>query len=203
VRIQALDISLLAYPTLTEAAHMLCVSASTLSRREDLVCERMGERDKRIPAGEVLRLAVVYRKRALSEVAAALIGCAREGSPQHTEQVQEQVQEEVERFFEQSASSALSESGFLAEAKRALPAELYEQVREVYGMSEIGTVVQSEDGRFDRSVRVREKHASRAADEHDLRSGRKTAEQLRLENELFAAFAGSARVDLSASRSLG
>jgi hypothetical protein len=40
-------------------------------------------------------------------------------------------------------------------------------------------------------------------DERDLRAGRKSAEQLRQENELFAPFARSARVDLAASRSLG
>jgi len=127
-----LDISLLAYPTLTEAARLLGVSASTLSRRDDLVCERMGERDKRIPAGEVMRLAVVYRKRSLGEVAADLIVRARERSPRDAEHVQE----EIERFFEQSESPAVSEGAFLAEAKRALPAELYEQVRRVYGASE-------------------------------------------------------------------
>jgi hypothetical protein len=127
-----LDISLLAYPTLTEAARLLGVSASTLSRRDDLVCERMGERDKRIPAGEVMRLAVVYRKRSLGEVAADLIGRARERSPRDAEHVQE----EIERFFEQSESSARSEGAFLTEAKRALPVELYEQVRRVYAAFE-------------------------------------------------------------------
>ncbi len=127
-----LDISLLAYPTLTEAARLLGVSASTLSRRDDLVVERMGERDKRVPAGEVMRLASVYRKRSLGEVAADLIGRALESSPQHAEHVQE----EVECFFEQSMPSARSESEFLAEAERALPAYLYEQVRRVYQASE-------------------------------------------------------------------
>jgi hypothetical protein len=196
---QTLDISLLAYPTLTEAARLLGVSASTLSRRNDLVVERMGERDKRIPAGEVMRLAVVYRKRSLGEVAADLIGRARESSPQHAEHVQE----EVERFFEQSMPSARSESEFLAEAERALPAHLYEQVRRVYEASGGGAGMRRGDDRFDRGVRALQKQAARAADERDLRSGRKSTEQLRQENELFAAFAGSARVDLAASRSLG
>jgi hypothetical protein len=126
-----LDISLLAYPTLTEAALLLGVSASTLSRRDDLACERMGERDKRIPAVEVMRLAAVYRKRSLGEVAADLIGRAQERSPEHAEHVRE----EVERFFEQSRPPMLSESEFLTEAERALPAELYEQVRRVYRAS--------------------------------------------------------------------
>jgi len=123
-----LDISLLAYPTLTEAGRLLGVSASTLSRRDDLACERMGERDKRVPAGEVMRLAAVYRKRALGEVAADLIARALERSPQDVEHVQE----EIERFFEQREPPVLSDGAFLAEAERALPPELYEQVRRVY-----------------------------------------------------------------------
>jgi hypothetical protein len=126
-----LDISLLAYPTLTEAALLLGVSASTLSRRDDLVCERMGDRDKRVPAREVMRLAAVYRKRSLGEVAADLIGRALERSPEHAEHVRE----EVERFFEQSRPAVLSEREFLAEAERVLPAELYEQVRRIYRAS--------------------------------------------------------------------
>lgn len=129
---QTLDISLLAYPTLTEAARLLGVSASTLSRRDDLVVERMGERDKRVPIGEVMRLAVVYRKRSLGEVAAGLIGRARESSPQYAEHVQE----EVERFFEQKEPLVLSDGAFLAEAERVLPSDLYEQVRRVYQASE-------------------------------------------------------------------
>jgi hypothetical protein len=196
---QTLDISLLAYPTLTEAARLLGVSASTLSRRDDLVVERMGERDKRIPAGEVMRLAVVYRKRSLGEVAADLIGHVWESSPQYAEHVQE----EVERFFEQKEPLVLSDGAFLAEAERALPADLYEQVRRVYQMSGGGAGMRRGDGRFDRGVRALQKQAARAADERDLRSGRRSTEQLRQENELFAAFAGSARVDLAASRSLG
>lgn len=127
----ALEISLLAYPTLTETARLLEVSASTLSRRDDLACERMGERDKRVPAGEVMRLAAVYRKRALSEVAADLIARAHERSPQHAEHVQE----EIERFFEQREPPGLPDGAFLAEAERGLPPELYEQVRRVYHVS--------------------------------------------------------------------
>jgi len=128
---QTLDISLLAYPTLTEAARLLGVSASTLSRRDDLQCERMGERDKRVSAGEVMRLAAVYRKRSLGEVAADLIARTRERAPEHAEHVRE----EVELFFEQSEPAGLSAGKFLAEAERALPADLYEQVRRVYRAS--------------------------------------------------------------------
>jgi hypothetical protein len=64
-------------------------------------------------------------------VAGDLIGRAQECSPEHAEHVRE----EVERFFEQSRPAVLSESEFLTEAERALPAELYEQVRRVYRAS--------------------------------------------------------------------
>ena len=128
---QTLDIPLLAYPTLTESARLLSVSASTLSRRGDLECERMGERDKRISAREVMRLAAIYRKRSLGEVAADLVARAQQGSPAYAEHVEE----EIERFFEDRSSSIPVESGFLEEAKRALPADLYEQVRQVYETS--------------------------------------------------------------------
>ncbi len=126
-----LDIPLTVYPTLTAAARLLDVSASTLSRRSDLECERMGERDKRVSAVEVMRLAAVYRKRALGEVAADLIAGAQERSPAYAELVQE----EIERFFEDRSSSRTVPRGFLAEARRALPPDLYEQVRLVYEAS--------------------------------------------------------------------
>lgn len=122
------DIPLVTYPTLTEAAGMLGVSGSTLSRRVDLRAERMGERDRRIPAAEVMRLAVVYRKRALNEVAADLIDYAHEHAPAHTGEVDEQVQ----RFFGVRGAPAVSGDAFLAEAKRTLPAELYAEVVRVY-----------------------------------------------------------------------
>lgn len=63
--------------------------------------------------------------------------------------------------------------------------------------------MQGQDEHLDVGVRAAEKQASRAQDERDLRSGRKSAMQLREENELFVSFARSARVDLAASRSLG
>jgi hypothetical protein len=129
---QTIDIPLLAYPTLTEVARLLGVSASTLSRRGDLVCERMGKRDKRITATEVMRLAALYRKRSLGEVATGLVHHAHEHAPQH----EGHVREEIERFFEQREPAVVSPDQFLAEAERALPVELYEQVRRVYRASE-------------------------------------------------------------------
>ncbi len=56
---------------------------------------------------------------------------------------------------------------------------------------------------FDFHARAAEKQASRDRDERDLRSGRKSVEQLCRENELLAPLAQTARVDIAASRSLG
>jgi hypothetical protein len=53
------------------------------------------------------------------------------------------------------------------------------------------------------SARAKEKEASRCRDEKDLASGRKSAAQLRRENEVFGQLASSARVRIIASRSLG
>jgi hypothetical protein len=59
------------------------------------------------------------------------------------------------------------------------------------------------DESYDFHARAAEKQASRDEDERDLRSGRKSVEQLCRENELLAPFARTARVDVAASRSLG
>lgn len=63
--------------------------------------------------------------------------------------------------------------------------------------------MQDKDEHLDVRARAAQKQASRKQDERDMRTGRKSAEQLRRENELLAPFARTARVDLAASRSLG
>jgi hypothetical protein len=63
--------------------------------------------------------------------------------------------------------------------------------------------MQNEDEHLDVRAGAARKRISREQDERDLRTGHKSAEQLRRENELLAPFARSARVDLAASRSLG
>jgi DNA-binding transcriptional regulator YdaS (Cro superfamily) len=122
-----LDTPLIAYPTLTEAARLLAVSASTLSRRDDLRAERMGERDRRLPAGEVMRLAALYRKRSLNEVAADVVDYAAQHAPKQATAVEGQ----IEAFFAEHQAQALK-GAFLDEARRALPDELYREVERVY-----------------------------------------------------------------------
>jgi hypothetical protein len=59
------------------------------------------------------------------------------------------------------------------------------------------------DAKISMNARAKEKEASRRRDERELASGRKSAAQLRRENEVFGELASSARVRLLASRSLG
>lgn len=119
---------LVAYPTLSRAAALLAVSPSTLSRREDLEFEAMGERDKRIPGLEVLRLATVFRKRPLQEVAADLVAYAHSHAPASSAQIEASLTAHVERLEAQLAR----EREFLAEARRSLPRALYREVEQTY-----------------------------------------------------------------------
>ena len=116
--------SLKAYPNLRAAARMIGVSASTLSRRSDLNAEPRGERDRVVPATELLRLAAVYRQRSLNDVAQDLVDYARNVSDTDGTRVAE----EVERFFESRGITDDRREEFLALARRLLPAGLYEDV---------------------------------------------------------------------------
>lgn len=127
--------SLQAYPNIRTAAEIIGVSASTLSRRADLFAERRGERDRVLPATEVLRLAAIFRKRSLNDVAQDLIDhVARTSAGEAT-----RVEEEVEVFFEGRTISDDRRDEFLALARRLLPASLYKEVEAT--VSEQGTAL--------------------------------------------------------------
>lgn len=87
--------SLQAYPNTTEAAKMLGVSPSTISRRQDLAGERRGERDFVLAPAEVLRLGAIYRKRSLNDVAQALLERAEPAAPSE----RAAIEKEVEQYF--------------------------------------------------------------------------------------------------------
>lgn len=117
--------SLRAHPNTRAAAKMLGIAPSTLSRRGDLSTERRGERDRVLAPGEVLRLATVYRKRSLNDVARDLIELAREeSSPEDAGAVEN----EVESFFEGRVLSGEDRDEFLATARRLLPPRLLAEV---------------------------------------------------------------------------
>jgi hypothetical protein len=116
--------SLRAYPNISTAARMLGVATSTLSRRGDLASEARGERDQVLAPAEVMRLAAVYRKNSLNDVAHDLIELARESSAEDAGRVEG----EVEAFFERGAVPAERQEEFLATARLLLPAKLYSEV---------------------------------------------------------------------------
>ncbi len=112
--------SLEAYPNLSAAASMLGVSRSTLSRRENIAAEHRGERDLVVPAKEVLRLARIYRKRSINDVAQALIDHATEADPDSRGRVEKEVEEDFA-----SHSVAAEQAELLRLAQRLLtPAAL-------------------------------------------------------------------------------
>ena len=118
--------SLRSYPNLTAAAHILGISPSTLSRRDDLISENRGDRDRVVPASEVLRLARIYRMRSLNDVAQALIEHARQEAPDELPGLVE----EIERFFEQETEDlGLDREQFLALAQQWLPEPLFAEVK--------------------------------------------------------------------------
>jgi hypothetical protein len=119
--------ALQAYPTLSSAARILGVAPSTLSRRTDLQIEARGERDKVLRPAEVMRLAVVYRKRSLNEVAADLVAHVREHAPDATDAVDE----ELETFIDQLARPASELDQLLELAERNLPENVVAEIRRV------------------------------------------------------------------------
>lgn len=120
--------SLLVYPTLSGAAEILGVSASTLSRRDDVEGCQMGQRDLRLPASEVMRLAYEYRRRSVNEVALDLIDRAAAVSNEGGKQVEK----EIDYYVAGRAPSRISRGEFLREAERSLPPEIYREVERVY-----------------------------------------------------------------------
>lgn len=120
------DRSLAGYPSLSAAASMIGVATSTLSRRGDLDVTDRGARDRVLAPREVLRLAAIYRKRSLNEVAGALIEYAELRAPAEAARIEN----EVEAFFADRVSGDSPRQGddLLEELRAHLPSELYEEV---------------------------------------------------------------------------
>ena len=73
-----------AWPSLSRAARALGVDKSTLSRRDDLHGERVGQQEIRLSPATVMRLAREYRRRVVDEVAFDLVEYAREQAQDQT-----------------------------------------------------------------------------------------------------------------------
>jgi hypothetical protein len=116
--------SLNAYPNIRTAAKLLDVAASTLSRRADVQSQARGERDRVLLAGEVLRLASIFRRRSINDVAQDLLDYADRHAPQETERVAE----EIEQYFEDAALGDGSGEQLLTLAHRMLSPALCKKI---------------------------------------------------------------------------
>jgi hypothetical protein len=116
--------SLAAYPNLRLAARILGVSASTLSRRSDLSGERRGDRDVALAPAEILRLAAIYRKRSLNDVAHDLL--EESGEPGSEER--RRIEEQIEEYFEANTIAG-DRAELLRLARRLLPPKLADEVK--------------------------------------------------------------------------
>ena len=119
----------LAYPTLTQAAEMMGVAPSTLSRRKDLQAIRLGERDRRVLPIEVMRLSDRYKKVSINGVAAELIEYAHRNAPEHQVAIESQVDGYLASRPEPGVS--MSANDFMDLARAELPKELAEAIARV------------------------------------------------------------------------
>jgi hypothetical protein len=118
-----------AYPTLRQAAAMLGVTVSSLSRRRDLPAEPFG-RERRLRPSTVMELAGYYRRRNEYEVAGSLLDYALKHAPSYAEEIERELDEYLQATDDRDAP--LAADAFLASARRHLPADLYEQVAAAY-----------------------------------------------------------------------
>ncbi|HTZ63254.1 MAG TPA: hypothetical protein VMB51_04055 [Solirubrobacteraceae bacterium] len=116
--------SLNAYPNIHAAAGMLGVAASTLSRRPDVHTQARGERDRVLLAAEVLRLASIFRRRSINDVAQALLEYAGKHAPQEASGVGE----EIEHYFEDTGLGEGASEQLLTLAHRMLSPALCESI---------------------------------------------------------------------------
>ena len=77
-----------AWPSLSRAARALGVDKSTLSRRDDLHGERVGQQEIRLSPATVMRLAREYRRRVVDEVAFDLVEYAHEHAEEQLDAVE-------------------------------------------------------------------------------------------------------------------
>lgn len=116
-----------AWPTLRQAAQLIGISPSTLSRRHDVGSQTAG-RYRRLSPISVLSLASHYRKSVLNEVAAALIDLAGDQAPEHVDAIER----DVEAYFSKTpVQASLTPGDFADLADLYLPAALAAHVRNV------------------------------------------------------------------------
>lgn len=123
---------LAAYPTLRQAATILGVSVSSLSRRRGLETQPFG-RERRLAPVTVMELAGYYRRRPEYEVAGSLLDYAIKHGPAVAKDVERELDDYLQATSERDAP--LRADDFLATAERHLPADLYDKVVDAYAAS--------------------------------------------------------------------
>src|ERR1017187_2815101 len=113
-----------AWPSLSRAARALGVDKSTLSRRDDLHGERVGQQEIRLSPATVMRLAREYRRRVVDEVAFDLVEYARG----HAEEQVEAAEAGTDAYVAGPPSPPPDGAELLGLARRPLPVDLYRQV---------------------------------------------------------------------------
>jgi hypothetical protein len=134
-----------AYPSQREAAEMIGISESALSRSE--VQAIQAGRGRHYRPTDVLDLTAHYRQRTLNEVAGMLIARAE----QCGDDAAARVRDDIENYFAALQPPEVDRSLFLEEARRTLPRRLYEQVLRAY---EDGSVESIEAQYADTSAHV-------------------------------------------------
>jgi len=127
------DISVRAYPALTEAAAIIGVSPSTLSRRHPEF-EVAGGRDKRLRPRIVLENAAYDRRRPLRDVANDLVVYAQTHAPEAEPAVTLEVEKALEGL---RVPNRLTVEELLADLRTQVPPELYARIERVFQLEDL------------------------------------------------------------------
>lgn len=114
-----------AYPSQREAAAMLRVSASALSRCDRIESVQVGGRGRHYSPKAVLAAGAFYKKRSLNEIAAELLDYARRHGD---EAAAGRAKAEIDEFFVNRTADPVDRDLFLKQARRSLPRSLYLEV---------------------------------------------------------------------------
>ncbi len=90
--------------------------------------QRAGDRDRHVPAGDVLRLNQVFRRKIAEELAGELVAYAETREPS----VVDVVAAEVAAGLESLSAPRLDREAFLDDLRRVLPVRWYHEVERVY-----------------------------------------------------------------------
>jgi hypothetical protein len=108
---------------------MLRVSASALSRCDQIEAVQVGGRGKHYSPKAVLTAGAYYKKRSLNEIAAELIDYGRQHGD---EDAVAQATTEIDDFFVNRSADPVDRDLFLRQARRSLPSALYREVERAF-----------------------------------------------------------------------